>query len=497
MNILKELVQILEQNKSTYLQNWLFQNNNSNLVKLYYGLLNNTFQNDDEASIALYGKAGAPAYHKLKFDLKVTLYDFISHINIKLKKKNDAEEERFRYSNMLMSFNILIQQSGDAAAVEMGEYIYENCIKIGFTDLAYIAIKRILNKVSAKKLSFYSEELRRLYHLEGIEVEAKLAYDEILSLYKNDKLSEEELVALTEEKYNAFLIKRGELSSPIIETYVFLLEICVHSAKNDASKLFETAQQATLYFEGLPIRYAQALKSYYYYLIVGYTQRKQYDLAGSYIKKCLDCTVEGTTAWLKILELAFVSYLHSADYHLAIATFVSANNDKYLKHFPIPVQEKWLIYAAFLHFLLSSGIYEASEKEKSKLKKEFKLSKFKNNLVFYDKDKSGMNLNILLIEILILITEKQFDILSDRYEAIQKSAQRYIDESEIRSRIRLIFKILLLCIKHDFKRVKIIESGNDLLERLALQPIELGDEAYELEIIPYNVVWEGIQRFLK
>ena len=170
MNPLKELVHLLEQNKSNYLQSWLFQNQNTNLVRLYYGLLNDTYKDDDAASAALYGKAGAAAYHKLKFDLKAQLYDFIPFIEIKLKNKNDAVTERFRYHHLLMSFNVLIHLSGDAAAVEMGEYIYENCIKIGFTDLAYIAAKRILGKVNPKKMAFYNAEVRRLHHLEGIEL---------------------------------------------------------------------------------------------------------------------------------------------------------------------------------------------------------------------------------------------------------------------------------------------------------------------------------------
>jgi hypothetical protein len=274
MNPLKELIHILEQNKSTYLQSWLFQNNGTNLAKLYYGMLNDTFSDDDAASVALYGKPGAAAFHKLKFDLKTQLYEAIPFIDVKLKNKNDAETERFRYHNLLMSFNVLIHLSGDAAAIEMGEYIYENCIKIGFTDLAYIAAKRILGKISPKKLAFYSTEVKRLHHLEGIEVEAKLYYDEILMLYRNDKLSKQELIVLTESKRNAFLQIKGDFSSPAIEIYTYMLELCVHSAKNDAKALFETALNGVNYFENLPIKYAQALKTYYYYLIVGYRSER-------------------------------------------------------------------------------------------------------------------------------------------------------------------------------------------------------------------------------
>ena len=87
MLALRELVLILEQDKSVSLQTWLFKNNGTNLVKFYYGLLNGTFETDDQASIALYGKTGAAAFHKLKYDLRIQLYDFIPFINIKLKNK--------------------------------------------------------------------------------------------------------------------------------------------------------------------------------------------------------------------------------------------------------------------------------------------------------------------------------------------------------------------------------------------------------------------------
>lgn len=498
MLALRELVLILDQDKSISLQNWLFKNNGTNLVKLYYGLLNGTFATDDQASIALYDKAGAAAFHKLKYDLRTQLYDFIPFINIKLKRKGDAEEERFRYHNQLMSFNILSHLSGDAAALEMGENIFENCVKYGFTDLAYIAAKRILGKISSpKKLSFYIAEAKRLHHIDGIELEAKTYYDEIMLLYRNDKLTTEELIAFTQAKRDAFMQIKGEITSPSIATYTYLLDICVHSARHDAKLIFDTATEAAHYFEQLPIRNAQALKTFYYYLIVGYTQRKQFDTAQQYMVKCLACVSEGTTTWLKVLELSFVSYLHSGDYSLAISTWQKATSDKFMQSLGVHTQEKWAIYYAFLHFLVQSNAYQPTEKDSKILKSDFKLSKFKNNLVFYDKEKSGMNLNIQLVEILILIIEKQYETLSDRYEAIQKSAQRYIDESALMSRIRLIFKLLLLCIKHDFKYDKIIVAANPTLISLQTQSIELGDEAYELEIMPYEKIWEIVMESLK
>ncbi len=497
MNSLKELIHIIEQNKSTYLQNWLFQNNGTNLVKLYYGMLHNTFPDDDTASIALYGKSGAAAYHKLKFDLKTQLYDVIPFIDVKLKNKNDAETERFRYHNLLMSFNVLIHLSGDAAAVEMGEYIYENCVKYGFTDLAYIAAKRILGKISPKKMAFYSAEVKRLHHLEGIEVEAKMYYDEILMLYRNDKLNNNELIALTEDKMAAFLLLKGDFSSPTIEIYTYLLKLCIHSAKNDAKVLFETALDGANYFEQQPVKYSQALKTYYFYLIVGYTQRKEFDNAASCIDKCLLCVTEGTTSWLKVLELSFISHLHSTDYNLATEKWIKATNNTFFKSFPAHIQEKWAIYYAFLHFIMVCEIYAPNEKQKSKLKKDFRLTTFKNSLLFYEKEKSGMNLNILLIEMLFLIVEKKYDELSDRYEAIQKYLQRYIDDSESRSRIRLIFKLLLLCIKHNFKKEKIQQYAQPFLDVLEHQTVELGDEAYELEIVPYGKIWELVLKTLR
>jgi hypothetical protein len=497
MNPLKELVHLLEQNRSNYLQSWLFQNQNTNLVRLYYGLLNDTYKDDDAASAALYGKAGAAAYHKLKFDLKAQLYDFIPFIKIKLKNKNDAEEERFRYHNLLMSFNILIRFGGNAAAVEMGEYIYDNCIKIGFTDLAYIAAKRILGKVNQKKLAFYSAEVKRLHHLEGIEVEAKMYYDEIMLLYRDDKLSEQELIQLTQAKRDAFIQLKGNMSSPILEIYVYMLDLCVYSAKNDAKALFDTALRAALYFEQQPVRHAQALKSYYYYLIVGYTQRKEFDVALAYINKCLSCVAEGTTGWLKVLELGFVSHLHSGDYNQAVETWLKATNNAFYKSFPPHIQEKWAIYHAFLYFLIQSEAYHPTDKQKSKLPKGFTLDKFKGSLSFYDKEKTGMNLNILLVEILILIIEKKHDELSERYDAIQKYVQRYVDSSESQSRIKLIFKLLLLCIKYFFKRKRIEEAAESTLKALQNQSIELGDEAYELEIVPYEKVWELVLKMMK
>lgn len=93
MVVLKELVNILNENQSPAVKAWLSVNVNSRIVQLYQGIARNTWKNDLAASLALYGNAESAAYRKLKSTLKSKLLGFIIYLDI---DENSFSEEEIK-----------------------------------------------------------------------------------------------------------------------------------------------------------------------------------------------------------------------------------------------------------------------------------------------------------------------------------------------------------------------------------------------------------------
>ena len=121
--------------------------------------------------------------------------------------------------------------------------------------------------------------------------------------------------------------------------------------------------------------------------------------------------------------------------------------------------------------------------------RHFRLSRFLNEMEVFSKDKQGMNIAILIIEILLGIAQKKYDELIDRVEAMDKYRSRYLREEEV-ARANHFLRMLLQIPKNSFRREEAIAKACDDQRALEAIPIEMANQTFEIEIIPYEKLWE-------
>ena len=104
-------------------------------------------------------------------------------------------------------------------------------------------------------------------------------------------------------------------------------------------------------------------------------------------------------------------------------------------------------------------------------------------------DKSGQNIPVLIIQILIQIQQKKYDQLTDKIEAVEKYTTRYLRKDN-NYRSNCFIKMLLQIPKQNFERARVEKHTKILLEKLRSMPLERAKQAFEIEIIPYEDLWE-------
>ena len=179
--------------------------------------------------------------------------------------------------------------------------------------------------------------------------------------------------------------------------------------------------------------------------------------------------------------------LHTEQYEEAYLAFNKVKKHKRFKFLPKSIQEIWRIFEAYLYYMLNIEKVEPSEVTKPFIR--FRLAKFVNETPIFSKDKSGLNIAILAIQMLFFIQQKKYDDVIDKAEAIDKYCSRYLQKKEtIRS--YYFIKMLLTIPAASFHKTAVIRKSASFLKKLKTIPFEVANQNHNIEIIPYETLWE-------
>jgi flagellin-specific chaperone FliS len=117
------------------------------------------------------------------------------------------------------------------------------------------------------------------------------------------------------------------------------------------------------------------------------------------------------------------------------------------------------------------------------------MGRFLNDIPVFSKDKSGMNIAILIIQILFSLLEKEHGNAAEQIESIRKYCARHLTDGNTR-RSYYFIKMLLQIPKGNFDKETVLQRVKPALEKLHSVPLELSNQSLEIEVVPYEALWE-------
>ena len=142
----------------------------------------------------------------------------------------------------------------------------------------------------------------------------------------------------------------------------------------------------------------------------------------------------------------------------------------------------------YIHIVVDSGI-AGDSKEISKKVPEFKLGRFLNTTPVFSKDKRGINVSILLMHIAFLLQRKDYNAIIDRTDSLNQYAYRYLRKDDS-FRSNCMIKMVIQMTKADFHPVRTARYTADLRKQLSHVTLAGSGENIEVEIIPFEVLWD-------
>ena len=224
-----------------------------------------------------------------------------------------------------------------------------------------------------------------------------------------------------------------------------------------------------------------------------YFHLKKFEEASIWINEASDILTEGSRNWFYAKSLLYLNLVLQRQYNSVLKLTLEVLSNKSLSKYPY-FQEQWAIREAYMYFLLRAGKIECSEEEK-KLLKPFVLSKFLNSVAFHSKDKSGQNITIIVLQILFLLSDKKYDQIIDRIDALTQYSYRYLRNDDT-FRSNCFIKMLIQMGTANFHPIRTKTYTEDLRKKLNKSHFNTDEKSTQVEIIPYDYLWDVILEML-
>jgi len=494
MEVIRELVDLVSRNKlkSIELLGQAEQGRTSMVNSLYFKIASGEFLSDEEAATYYFDAQPADqSYRKLKNRLKNRLINAVFFIDTKQPGYTDWDQAYITCCKEWAAVKILLNRGASKVAVDLALKIFKHAQYYQFSELL-VNISKILRlyystrQPDARKLKYYDElhaEYVRLWQCEN------LAEDLYIRLVHNHLINRSQAApgsSLAKTYYEQLRPLMEEHRSYHFLRHVYLLKVAALMEEGNYMETAIACDEAINALAAIAFVPPQAFLTFLYQKLVCHIQLKDYPTGRTVVERALELENEGSFNWYKNRALCLLLALHTRNYQQAYSIWQHATCHPSFKQLGKRSAEHWKIYEAWLQYLIFIGklsIYPPETNSK------FRLNKFLNEVPTFSKDKKGMNIPILIIQILFMIAQKRFDAVIDRMEAIDRYCSRYLKQDE-NYRCNVFIRLLLQIPKAHFHPQAIRPRAERYLAMLRQQPLQISPQGHEIEIVPFEDLWE-------
>lgn len=474
------------------------KNSKTKLNEFYQKILSGDISTDEEASSYFYDSDPSnSSYKNLKSTLKTRLLNTLFFWD-SFEKFSDREKALLYCTKYMAASEMLIYLGVRGIGIEVCQKVLKKTLHFGFTDITIRALRSLRSHSAIRvgdlnSFNNYNELLN--YHAKMREVELKANEYYLLLMIPYVRNKAIKMDTHNDAKKFFYVLKPylDQFNSPYFHYITRYIESLIHLSINDYVKTKEVCDRAIKYFDSQPYVYKTANKSFMHQIVLCCIQLKMFEEGEEMIEKGSKIIREGTFNWYTTLNLYLTLAFHSKRYQEAYVIYNKAINHRKFKQRKDRVKERWRIFEIYLHFLVyidKIKVHHGDERFNN-----IKMGRFVNSVPIFSKDKRGMNIPILIIQILFTIVRKDYAKAIDRIEAIEKYCSRYLKKDD-NFRSNCFIKMLLQIPIAQFHKVAIERKTTSLFQQLKGNPLQVANQPHEIEIIPYEDLWELILSFL-
>jgi len=458
------------------------------------GVLNDEFKDDDDAAKALYNSdTDNVTYRVLKNRIKERIYNNILFINTGKRSSNSYADVYLKLNRHLIVSKFLVGLNAKTAGYELMNKVLNKAIKYQMHDIIQQCSLHFRRQSMLEGSSGRFDYYNNLFHDANDSLMAEVRAEE---LYYNVAISLNKSVSHSPE----LIEKARECSKSISELqekfHTYFVNYYDHSVKSiyfqlvsDYSSAIASCDRFDAYLKEFPIFYSDARHANN--LVV---KASCYLHLGNY-KRGIECIAEatplyaeGSENWFTMQEIHFLLLFNSNDLYGATEIYCNMITHPRFNYMRDQQQEIWKIFGGYLWFIINYYNNEKCLKLLSDQKQTFRFSKFLNEIPLFSRDKKGMNVAVLILQILLLLEKKEYVKIISRMEALKSYTYRNLGKDDA-YRSHYFIKMLLSMEKMQFDAGKTQQKTAVLLDKLRRGDLNYTSTQTRMEIISYERLW--------
>ena len=421
--------------------------------------------------------------------------DRILLINGGFPKNQTLGLEYYNLNKSLVLAKILNTLSLRTAALSVAEVLVERADKYFFLNLSFEGY-RIIYSVKmqlgdSRGFETASAQFSKYLSYYQIEKEIEIEFNRFHLQSAKTSSTQYNLVEQLEREIKRFSKYVNNIPSFYFHFYFYHLLYLKFTHSKQPDRVYKSAKNALKWFESLKFMHLPGRVHFASIQIVYLIQVREYDKAIPLIEKNKFLLRPYSLPWFRTIEKEIILYFHKGDFEKGVQVFFESQNTSTHVSRDRRSQATWLLYEAYINLVLETGSATYDGR-----KKRFSIQKFINDLPEFSKDKRANNIPILIAQMLFFIVRKQYNKAIDRIESLDKYASRYLRNDET-FRSNCFIKMLLEIPKNSFNQLRVERAAEKYFRRLLDSDIDLIDQPFEIEIIPYERLWAIIMNHLR
>ena len=177
--------------------------------------------------------------------------------------------------------------------------------------------------------------------------------------------------------------------------------------------------------------------------------------------------------------------MNAEKFHQATNVFRSVRVNKNYHRIADIDKQRWTIYRVYLLFVNDSKL----------VKWGFDLEKYKEQDPRFEKEYQGYNIATLVIQFLLYFREADVQNLKIKLNLLSQLSSVHLDKRH-NYRNSIFIRMLEILVEKNYEHKSVLDKGSNYLSKLKKTQIPQ-DWHLELEIIPYEKLWEYILNILE
>lgn len=460
-------------------------------LELYLKTQSGEFNSDSEASLGIYD-TGIPdhRYKMLKSRVKQKLLNHLFFLDFEDEHTRNSAKYEEECLRLLHFARLLINED----EIGIAEKLLNKCLYLAqegeFTYLV-ISCLELLKQVHTdrcrpihfKNTKEEAEHYRELFNMEE-EARDLYSYYKIL-LSKSSHSRKKSLEKADEAIGRLKALYEKDSSFEVFDKYykLKLLYLQLTGDFNEIIRLTDSVdsdyEHARLNVKRFDINFNKLMKIY------AHLKGKDYSNGLRYAEKTFSEFSRSSDSWFTFMEYYFLLAMHTKSYDLAANIINKVLINSYFDKLPEINKTRWNVYRGYLYFLYSDD----------SLLRNYDYNRYFTDLPEFDKEKAGMNAAILILQFLNYLKEDKVGSISQPVEELGKYIMKYCPDCYSK-RTKAFYKLLITVVKCGLD-IRSIKVKTKYLATKMKEIDTAGDVYDEIEVLPYEQLWDITVKYLK